>query len=88
MIKFTGPEDRIVRLPDRVTEKVTEKVSDRQRKILTLLIEDPGYKTTVLAEKLGVTRKTISLNLHALKGKGIIERIGSDRNGYWRIIND
>ena len=53
----TGPEDRIVRLPDRVTEKVTEKVSDRQRKILTLLLEDPGYKTTVLAEKLGVTRK-------------------------------
>lgn len=29
MIKFTAPEDQVVRVTDRVTEKVTEKLQKR-----------------------------------------------------------
>jgi len=39
----------------------------------------------VLAEKMSVSRKTIGEYLKSLKDKGIIERIGSARNGYWKI---
>lgn len=89
MIKFTGPEDRIVRVsdkvPDRVSDKVPEKVSDRENAVLKLLIEDPGYTRMMLAEKMGVSRKTIGEYLRSLKEKDIIERIGSDRKGYWKI---
>ena len=42
MIKFTGPEDRIVRVTDRVTNEVTNHLSDRERQLLQLLTEDPG----------------------------------------------
>lgn len=91
MIKFTAPEDRVIRSgSNRVSEKVSEKVSDtldeKELKILTLIQEDPAYTSTVLSEKLDLSRKTITLRLKKLKEKGIIERVGSDRRGYWKIL--
>ena len=89
MIKFTGPEDRIIRVSNGVTDKVPDgvpdKVSDREKQLLMLLTEDPGYTKPVLAEKMSVSRKTVGEYLKSLKDKGIIERIGSARNGYWKI---
>ena len=91
MIKFTAPEDRLIRsVTGRVTEKVTDKVTDTldetSLKILNLLAADPAYTTTFLAEKLSLSRKTVSLRLKILKEKGLIERIGSDRKGYWKLL--
>ena len=89
MIKFTGPEERIIRVSNGVTDKVpdwvSDKVTDREKQLLKLLTEDPGYTKPVLAEKMSVSRKTIGEYLKSLKDKGIIERIGLARNGYWKI---
>lgn len=82
MIEFTAPEDRVIRL-DRVTDKVT----DDECLLLSLLIEDPGYTVSQLSEKMEVSRKTVAQKMKQLKGKDIIERIGSDRKGYWKINN-
>lgn len=91
MIKFTAPEDRLIRsVTGRVTEKVTDKVTDTldetSLKILNLLAVDPAYTTTFLAENLSLSRKTVSLRLKMLKDAGLIERIGSDRKGYWKLL--
>lgn len=51
----------------------------------TFLREDPAYSYTILAKRLGVSKKTIFMKIKALKEKRIIERIGSDRKGYWKI---
>lgn len=89
MIKFTGPEDRIIRVsnwvPDKVPDGVSDKVTIREKQILVLLTEDLGNTKPVLAEKMSVSRKTVGEHLKSLKDKGIIERIGSARNGYWKI---
>lgn len=34
-----------------------------------------------------LTKVAIALNLKQLKEKNIIERVGSDRKGIWKIIN-
>lgn len=81
MIKFSAPEDKVVRKSEKVTEKVTEK----ELNILKLLEQDPGYTYSDLADKLSVSRKTISEKIKILKNKGILERIGSDKKGYWKI---
>ena len=81
MIKFTAPGDRIVKVAGRVTDRVTEN----ERAVLLLLEEDPGYTMQQLAEILSVSRKTIASRLKKLKEKGAIERVGSDRSGYWKI---
>lgn len=86
MIRFSAAEDRIVRTSiNRVTERVTEKVTEAEKELLGLLLEDPAFTYTVLAEKLGVSRKTVSARIRSLKEKGIIQRIGSDSKGYWKV---
>jgi len=91
MVKFSAPENRIVRGPqkvtERVTERVTEKVTEKENEVLVLLQMDPGYTYADMAEKLSVSRKTISARVKSLKEKGLIRRIGSDTNGYWEIEN-
>lgn len=72
--------------PDRLIIDNFVKVTEKEKDVLKLLLEDPGYTTFVLAEKLGVSRKTISTRIRSLKQKGIIQRIGSDTKGYWKII--
>jgi ATP-dependent DNA helicase RecG len=81
MIKFTGPEDRIV----RVNNRVNVHVNDRESALLNYLAQDPGYTVTQLSEMMNVSRKTIAGYLKALKEKGAIERIGTTRTGYWKI---
>lgn len=86
MIKFTAPEDRVIRVTERVTVKVTDKVTDKEQELLTLLTEDPGYTMPQLAERMSVSRKTVAARLKKLKDAGLIERIGSDRKGYWKLL--
>ncbi|WP_257524921.1 Lrp/AsnC family transcriptional regulator [Murimonas intestini] len=75
-------------MTDKVTEKVTDNLDEKSIHILALISEDPAYTSTAMAEKLLVSRKTVSQRLKELKEKGIIERIGSDRKGYWKINNE
>ena len=63
-----------------------KKMKPIQEKILDLIIENSKITQIQMAKRLGVTRSTISLNLKILKEKGIIKRVGSDRNGYWKIL--
>ena len=93
MIEFTAPEDRIIRsvtrkVTDRVREKVIDNLDEKAIQILALISEDPAYTSAAMAEKLSLSRKTVSQRLKDLKETGIIERIGSDRKGYWKIHNE
>ena len=63
---------------------VTEKVTGIEAKILELISNDPA--TSKLANMLFVTRKTISTHMKIMKKNNVIERIGSDRKGYWKIL--
>ena len=93
MIQFTAPENRVVRVNDRVTKKVTKKVTTRvttkvtkkEQELLSLLAEDPGYTMLQLAERLAVSRKTVAVGLKKLKEAGLIKRVGAKRNGHWEV---
>ncbi len=61
------------------------EVTEPEKDVLSLLLEDPAFTYAVLADKLGVSRKTVSLRIKQLKEKGILRRIGSDTKGHWQI---
>ena len=90
MIKFTASEDRIVRSAEALSEKLSDKFSDKEQRVLELLMEDPGFTSVQIADvqiadQLNVSRVSVTKYLKALKEKGVISRIGSDRKGYWKI---
>ena len=65
---------------------VTETVTERQKQILSLIIKDNKITTSELAAELAVTRMTISREIGALKSLKILERIGGDKGGHWKVI--
>lgn len=92
MVKFTAPKDRIVHGPDRVTDRVTDGVTDGvtdpERKILDELKTDPGFSYVTIAGNLGISKKTVASHIKVLKEKGIIERVGNNKTGHWKINDD
>jgi len=70
-----------------VTEDVTVSVTEnRLESVLRLIKNDNAITTTKLAQLLNVTRRTIARDIENLKSAGKIRRIGSDKNGFWQIV--
>ena len=75
-------------------EELTQNVSKNenreneaaQDKLLTLLKEDNSISAKRAAEKLDMSERQIQRLLKSLKDDGIIERVGSNRNGRWNIL--
>ena len=58
-----------------------------KRSILLHLQQTPHANYAELAAKTGYSLATIKRHIQALKKLGIIERIGSDKTGYWKVNN-
>ena len=57
-----------------------------EKKVIQFLIESSNLTSVELADKVGVTKRTIERALKSLQEKNIIERIGSKRDGSWIVI--
>ena len=57
-----------------------------EKRIIELLIENPGYISAELAKQIGVTKRTIERSFKTLQEKKMIERIGSKHDGNWIVI--
>lgn len=69
-----------------VTINVVDNVVDnRFKKILNLLNTNNKLSAQELSEYLGVSKRTIQRDLNKLKENGKLERIGSEKGGYWKI---
>ena len=66
------------------TQKTTQKFSTKEH-ILRLLKENPRLTRAELATMLGKSEHTIKEHIAQLKKKGVLRRVGSDRNGYWEV---
>jgi len=56
-------------------------------KTLMLLVNTPNKTAKRIAEELNLTKRTVENYFAKLKSEGYIERVGSDKTGYWKIIN-
>lgn len=64
---------------------VNDRVNDKVNDLLDILMVNPNYTVTELANIFKISRKTIAARLKDLKEMGVIERVGSARKGYWKI---
>ena len=65
------------------TQETTQKTT--QEKIIDLMKKNPSITQVEMAKVLDLTRDGISYNIKVLKEKGVIERVGSTKNGIWKI---
>lgn len=62
-----------------------EKLTKIEKEILEIIIENPEIPQVNIANRLGTSPKTVQRGIATLKTKGIIERVGSNKKGYWEI---
>ena len=62
-----------------------EKLTKIEKEILEIIIENPEITQVNIANRLGTVPKTVQRGIATLKTKGIIERVGSNKKGYWEI---
>lgn len=67
-------------------EKVmSEKMSE---KVLGLIKGNANMTTVILAKELSIITKTIERAIKTLKEENKIERVGRDKGGYWKVIQE
>jgi fido (protein-threonine AMPylation protein)/DNA-binding transcriptional ArsR family regulator len=64
-------------------KKQNDTVNDT---VFSLIKQNKNLTTTEINERLKVSLSTVKRKIKDLKDKGIIERIGSDKVGYWKVI--
>ena len=64
-------------------KKENESVQD---KLLALLKEDNKISAKNAAEKLDMSERQVQRLLKTMKDNGLIERVGSNRNGTWNVL--
>lgn len=67
-------------------EIVISKRNRRKQAIMGIISLDPHVGVEVMAEQLDVNEKTIRRDLGELKRDGVIERVGGNYGGEWKIL--
>jgi ATP-dependent DNA helicase RecG len=63
----------------------TENLSESEQKILENISINPFITSKELSKIVGITADNIRVNISKLKAKGLLERIGGAKGGYWKI---
>lgn len=65
---------------------VTVNLSDLEEKIIKIIEDNPKTNIEEISIRLNRTTRTIKRAINELKILNIIERVGSDKKGEWKII--
>ena len=74
------------RLHKRVQKNKRTKVSERQEKMLFMIADDETLTSQKIAQKTGVSQRTILKDLTQLQALGILARDGGRKDGTWVIV--
>ena len=67
--------------------KLPRKLPKKQEEILVYLKKNPNASRKELTETItDLTEDGVKYNLTRLKNLGLIQRVGPDKGGYWRVI--
>lgn len=67
-------------------KNITVKLTQTQKDILNLIKENPHITQNEIASKLNIARETVNRNMKKLQQEKIIQRLGADKNGSWKIL--
>jgi len=75
---------------DNKNKKNVERISSTKEKssekIMSIIKDNPLVTIEELSVLLNITTRAIEKNLNKLKAKGLIERIGPDKGGHWKVL--
>ena len=64
----------------------SKRLGRTAQNILDSIISDGSISQDKMAERIGVSKRAIEMQIANLKANGLLVREGADRGGYWRIV--
>ncbi|MBQ6948050.1 MAG: ATP-dependent DNA helicase RecG, partial [Firmicutes bacterium] len=71
---------------DTANEAVKFSITEIEQSVLTQIRETPSITRAGIMENLHVSKSTVDRTIRALKDKKLIQRIGSDKTGHWKVL--
>ena len=71
---------------DRLGEKLGEKLGKTRTAIVQSMKDNPRVTVSELAKRLRLSTTAIEKNIHHLKTKGYVKRVGPAKGGHWEIV--
>lgn len=69
-----------------VNDPVSDPVNERVNRVLQMLGQNKYSTREQLADASNVSVETIKRDLRKLREQGRLKRIGSDKTGYWEVL--
>lgn len=68
------------------SKQINDKINDKEKQILNVLMDNPNSTIPEISKITKISTATISRYLKQLQDKNIIERVGSNKSGYWKVL--
>jgi len=72
-------------LADTVIDTVKPQIDTVNDTVFSMINQDNKITANEMSERLKISLSTVRRRIKQLRNNGKIERIGSDKTGYWRI---
>ena len=83
-----APVNEPVNKPVNSNAPVNAPVNEPVKLVLAVIADNPNLSKEKIAEKIGMSRATVTRALAKLVEIGTIQRVGSDKSGHWEIVED
>ncbi|MCD4696820.1 MAG: putative DNA binding domain-containing protein [Bacteroidales bacterium] len=70
----------------KLEERMDLKINSTEVEIVLEILKDKNITIKQLSEVVGVSTTAIDNNIGKLKTKGLIERVGADKGGFWKVL--
>ena len=69
------------------TKETTKETSNKMtEKLIAIIKENPNISVKEMAEKVGLTKDGVQYHIRNLKVHGVIEHVGPNKGGCWKVI--
>ena len=68
------------------SQRIPKEISESVRRTYDAIALNPRLTIKELAERLGISDRTIKKHIAYLKEVGLIERVGGKTHGHWQVI--
>ena len=83
---YQHPEFTSSGIVNGIVNGAVKNLSENELKVLEYMREEPSISKKRIAEKIGISLRTVDRITAELKRKQFIERQGSDKNGVWVVL--
>ncbi len=89
IIADIASKDNSQKSSQKSSQKGSQKGSQKDAKsqmIIDMIRRNPNVTTSEMADKIGISRRTIAKMPNKLQAEGVILRVGARKDGHWEIV--